>query len=54
MTVSWPFLSPDSSVVPALPFDKASSGALFLGSTEDGTVVEASAFSRAFLPTTRV
>lgn len=37
MTVLWPSLSPDGSVVPALPSDEASSGALFLlSSHEDG------------------
>lgn len=37
MTVPWPSLSPDDSVVPALPSDEASSGALFLlSSQQDG------------------
>lgn len=54
MTVSWPSLSLDGSVVPALSCDEAASGALFLVSTQGGTVVEASEFSKAFLPTARV
>lgn len=37
MTVPWPSLSPDGSVVPAPPSDEASSGALFLlSSQQDG------------------
>lgn len=39
----WPSLSPDGSVVPALPSDEASSGALcLLSGQEVGAVVEGS------------
>lgn len=51
MAVSWPSLSPASSVVPVLPFDEASSGALFLVTIQKArTVTEASDFLRDFLP----